>query len=774
MAFSDSATIALLFGILLLIFLTIVAPRLRERSNNPDATNDLSTLAELGTSIVTTPPNIEELAEVAYVEAVRLFEMDFFQFGLFEADRYRTLLWIKDGKRVDNIEFYLSNTSGIISWIRRSNQPLRVDDFSENIEMLATQPTYDGQDPSTSGIFAPLLIGDEAIGVISAQSRRPNAYSAEHLHFLTVLANTLAGPLGLTLLNSEIAFLRQQVGNNEEISSVLATPTSLESRLSSVVSMIHHGSDYLGVAFYQYSEEGLSLLTHAPIDASYPDLDFKLLHHALSTKNCQVRYRVPFSSENPDASAPSLLSELAVAITIEDEPYGVLQLLQRSGVTFSSIQKSQAEAIAANIKLAVLEAQVNASQQEENWFTTVLLEVARHAAQPGDMDSALQAVLQLTTILTGTSWALLFIRERSEPLLRMGPSAGISRQAQLMLSDVRISLDGFGISIDSTNGYPAEITLPDPLSSLLNTSDATAVPLGTLSDSSGVFIVQGKDIQERQISLIMGIANQISLRLENHKLIEEVAARRSLERELETARTIQQSFLPQEIPTFSGWEIGVNWSFARQVGGDFYDFIPLQDGPDGKRLGIVIADVTDKGIPAALFMALCRTLLRSVAITHIDPGNTLTRLNELIFADTQAKLLVSLIYAVWEPETSRISFANAGHNPPLLFKPLQTANILKDHGIVLGATLNASYTSQTMEITPGELMVFYTDGVTEVMDTTGEMFGVHRLENLVLGMRHWSGQGVADQISKRVSDFCGTYELPDDLTTVVLYKPDGD
>ena len=259
MPFSDSATIALLFGILLLIFLIIVAPRLRERSNNPNETNDLSTLAELGTSITTTPLNIEELAEVAYVEAVRLFEMDFFQFGLFEADRYRTLLWIKDGKRVDNIEFLLSNTSGIISSIRQSNQPLRVDDFNENIERLAAQSTYDAQDPPTSGIFSPLLIGDEAIGVISAQSRRSNAYSTEHLHFLTVLANTLAGPLALSLLNSEIVFLRQQVGNNEEISRELATPTSLESRLFRVVSMLHHGSEYLGVAFYQYSEEKLSL-----------------------------------------------------------------------------------------------------------------------------------------------------------------------------------------------------------------------------------------------------------------------------------------------------------------------------------------------------------------------------------------------------------------------------------------------------------------------------------------------------------------------------------
>lgn len=133
---------------------------------------------------------------------------------------------------------------------------------------------------------------------------------------------------------------------------------------------------------------------------------------------------------------------------------------------------------------------------------------------------------------------------------------------------------------------------------------------------------------------------------------------------------------------------------------------------------------------------------------------------------------MSLIYALWEPEVSRLSFANAGHNPPLLFKPFQPAEILTDHGIVVGATLDTSYITQSLTLESGELMVFYTDGVTEAMDTSGEMFGVHRLENLVLGLRHWSGQGVADQITKRVEDFCGSNELQDDLTTVILYNPD--
>jgi GAF domain-containing protein len=287
------------------------------------------------------------------------------------------------------------------------------------------------------------------------------------------------------------------------------------------------------------------------------------------------------SAEREVPKGSRSFSELAVPVTAEDRLFGVLQILQTGESKFTSLQRSQAEAIAANIALAVLESRVTARQQEENWFTTVLLEVARHASQPGDMDTALQAVLQLTTILTGTDWALLYVRERSEPMLRMGPSAGIGRQTELMLSDVRISMDSLGLPTSRSDGVPIEISLPDPLASLLQSTNATAVPLGTVGESSGVFIMEGKEIPERQISLIRGIANQISLRLENYKLIEEVAARKSLERELETARTIQQSFLPREIPTQDGWEIGVNWSFARQVGGDFYDFIPLGDGPNG-------------------------------------------------------------------------------------------------------------------------------------------------------------------------------------------------
>jgi sigma-B regulation protein RsbU (phosphoserine phosphatase) len=268
----------------------------------------------------------------------------------------------------------------------------------------------------------------------------------------------------------------------------------------------------------------------------------------------------------------------------------------------------------------------------------------------------------------------------------------------------------------------------------------------------------------------VGIAHQISLRLENTRLIDEVATRRSLERELATARQIQVSFLPNVLPTHPGWELGTTWRVARDVGGDFYDFIPLSQGPDGPRWGIVIADVADKGVPAALFMALCRTLLRSVAISRTDPGLTLARVNELIFADSKADIFVSVFYAVWEPATGKIAYANGGHNPPLLLERERPARRLTEHGMVLGVSQDISYQTHSLTIPPGAVLVLYTDGVTEAMDFSGQFFGLHRLENLVLGAADWSAQAVADSIAERVSEFGADPDLSDDLTAVVLRR----
>jgi sigma-B regulation protein RsbU (phosphoserine phosphatase) len=314
----------------------------------------------------------------------------------------------------------------------------------------------------------------------------------------------------------------------------------------------------------------------------------------------------------------------------------------------------------------------------------------------------------------------------------------------------------------------SRVPIPPALAGPLEATEAMALPLSDGVSLLGLLLLQSEDLSGRRASLLVGIAHQVSLRLENTRLIDEAAARRTLEREIAMARGIQASFLPKSTPRADNWEVGATWRVAREVGGDFYDFIPLPDGPRGPRWGIVIADVADKGVPAALFMALCRTLLRSVAISRIDPGTTLARVNDLIFSDTQTDMFVSVFYAVWEPDSAVLLYANGGHNPPLFFQPGVEPEVLSKHSMVLGVEPEVAYLTQTLTFTPGSLLLLYTDGVTEAMGAQGEYFGMHRLENLVLGMPRWNAQEVADKIAERVSSFTLEPELRDDLTAVTL------
>jgi sigma-B regulation protein RsbU (phosphoserine phosphatase) len=216
--------------------------------------------------------------------------------------------------------------------------------------------------------------------------------------------------------------------------------------------------------------------------------------------------------------------------------------------------------------------------------------------------------------------------------------------------------------------------------------------------------------------------------------------------------------------------VSAAWTAARQVGGDFYDFIPLPDGRNGPRWGVAIADVADKGVPAALFMALARTLLRSVAIGRIDPGPTLSRLNDLIFHDTQADLFVSVFYAVWEPSVGRLTYANAGHCPPLFFAQDRRGRLLTEHGMLVGVSEDITYRSHTLEIPPGSLVLLYTDGVTESEDSHGDFFGVPRLESLILAEEDWTASRITQLITERLTEFTADPEPADDVTIVALHR----
>ncbi|MBI4771064.1 MAG: serine/threonine-protein phosphatase [Chloroflexi bacterium] len=273
------------------------------------------------------------------------------------------------------------------------------------------------------------------------------------------------------------------------------------------------------------------------------------------------------------------------------------------------------------------------------------------------------------------------------------------------------------------------------------------------------------------MDLLNGFAHQLALAIERARLADEVVAQQRLEREVEVARGIQASFLPDACPIFPGWEVCSHWQVARRVGGDFYDFIPLTlDAEEGQRWGVVIADVADKGVPAALFMALSRTLLRAAAAPGDDPGETLRQVNNLILADTRSDLFVTVYYLVLEPHSGRATYAVGGHNPPVLVRAGGEGALLPGRGPALGLMPGVEYANHELLFEPGDVLLLYTDGITEAINTAEEEFGVARLMQVASERRAASAAEIMQAVASAVEAHAEGMEAFDDQTLVVIKR----
>jgi serine phosphatase RsbU (regulator of sigma subunit)/anti-sigma regulatory factor (Ser/Thr protein kinase) len=241
----------------------------------------------------------------------------------------------------------------------------------------------------------------------------------------------------------------------------------------------------------------------------------------------------------------------------------------------------------------------------------------------------------------------------------------------------------------------------------------------------------------------------------------EAASRERIEQELRVAQLIQQNFLPRELPELPGWHLDAYYKPAREVGGDFYDFFELPDG----QVGVVVGDVTDKGVPAAMVMAAARSVLRATASQVVSPGETLERVNELLHPDIPDKMFVTCLYGVVDPASGRFLFANAGHNLPYA-RTAGGAAELRATGMPLGLLPGMRYEEKEAWIAPGEALLLYSDGVTEAHSADREMFGTPRLAELVA-----SGEELIGGLLASLSSFTGAgWEQEDDITLVTLRR----
>jgi serine phosphatase RsbU (regulator of sigma subunit)/GAF domain-containing protein len=730
----------------------------------------LSTLAQVARAIASAAHDPQELAEVTFLEIARLVPVDFFQLGLYEEDHYQTLILIRDGNRLDNLKIPLNaEDQNLMVWVYRTSEPMLIHDYRQEADHLPAIPSYETDDPPVSGVFIPLRVASTTVGLLALESREQAAFSEEHLQLLSLLGHSLAASLSHQARQKETEFLTLNMILVQEISRLLMSLDPLRGRLQQVLALLAEVLNFSQVAIYEVIEDQIKLQT-----AMHRE-DGQQLTGDLPgiVQLCVDRLQVQLSNlaEEVDESEDSPHREYAFPLLVVDSLLGVLYLQCPDELDIEGEQGNILRMLANQLGFAMLEARNEEQHQEEAWMTTVLLEVAKHASQPGDTLVALQAVLQLATLLAGTDWALLLLPDESGEALWIGVNAGFRRQETLALESLRLRFQQFDLEAPFTESEtPEVIDLPPELADLLDQSQALCLQLTDGESLLGLLLMKAGPLPGIRPSLLAGIGHQVSLRLENARLIEEAALRRSLERELMMARNIQASFLPDRMPRIQGWELAAAWEVAHEVGGDFYDVIPLPPSSEGIRWGIVIADVADKGVPAALYMALCRTMLRSVAQANILPGHTLEIVNQQLISDTRSDLFVSVFYGVWEPATARITYANAGHLPPFLFKLGKRAQLIREHGMVLGVMPEAQYHDQIIVLEPGDLLVLYTDGVSEAQNDDHELFGFQRLESLILSLENWEATAIASAIVERVIEFSGGGDFSDDLTTVTMRR----
>ena len=241
----------------------------------------------------------------------------------------------------------------------------------------------------------------------------------------------------------------------------------------------------------------------------------------------------------------------------------------------------------------------------------------------------------------------------------------------------------------------------------------------------------------------------------------------ALQRELDVASRMQQSILPTDFPETPGYQVFGNMEPAREIGGDFFDVADLGGG----RIGLTIADVSGKGVPAALFMMSSRTLMKGSASVISGPGDVLTEVNTLLEADNRAQMFVTLFYAVLDLQNGTLRYANGGHNPPLIVHPGGSSTLLPDTGgIVLGVMPGLSYRQEVATLEPGDIAVLYTDGVTEAMNKAHEEFGVERLQAVFAERQPKSAHAVSEAIFEAVHAFSGNMPQSDDITCVIVVR----
>lgn len=310
--------------------------------------------------------------------------------------------------------------------------------------------------------------------------------------------------------------------------------------------------------------------------------------------------------------------------------------------------------------------------------------------------------------------------------------------------------------------------LSDDLKIFSEIGSELIIPMQIKGETKGLIILGKRknnlSYERTDIEFISSVGSLAIISIENARLFKETLEKQRLEKDLETARNIQNNLLPKKIPTLSNFEIAAYNKSARMVGGDYYDIIKLNEN----RILFAIADVSGKGVPAALLMANIQAFLKSICKMNLSLDASTNLLNDLVAENTTMGSFITFFWGILDNQNKQLTYVNAGHNPPLLIRENKIIK-LKKGGMILGVMQTMiPYVSETIQLLENDSIILFTDGITEAMNLKWEEFSDERLETLSLQLSHLNAGDLLAVIRKNVEDFTLSAEQSDDITSMVI------
>jgi sigma-B regulation protein RsbU (phosphoserine phosphatase) len=564
-----------------------------------------------------------------------------------------------------------------------------------------------------------------------------------------------------------------------EVADVMATSLDLDTTLRRVSEVVRKVIDYEIFAILLLNEKTQELRIRFQVGypPEYAERARIKVGEGVTGQAAQLRRAVLIDDVTQDpryiSAVPNVRSELAVPLTTKNRVIGVIDLEARDPGYFNEEHSRLLTLIASRMAAGIENAQLYTRTTKQARILLLLNEIARELTSILNLDELLGRIAELLRRLIDFQMFSILLLDSSGEKLQHRFSLRFNENVHLK-QEIPLGHGVVGAAAETKQAILVPDVSKDPRYIVLNpeTRSELAVPLIYKDKAIGVLDLEHTRrgfFTDDHRRTIMTLAAQVAIAIENARLYEEIARQeRRLERDLALARELQMRLLPQTLPKLAHLDLAAKFTPARAIGGDLYDFIPYSLS----RLGIVIGDVSGKGAPAAIYAALVSGILRSHAPIEPGPAEMLSAVNLSLAERRIEAQFVSLIYAVWDDEHRTLLVANSGLPRPIHVHDGKNSAV-DATGLPLGLFDDADYDEFRFKMKPGDMFVFFSDGILDARNRKGELFGRGRVEKIVAECAGRSAACVVDSLFKAAAEHSAGVETFDDQTVVAIQVKDG-